>query len=412
MTSSTSSASPQTLLHYADVAKSINGLLDYEAAQLEGVLARCAASCTEPQAGIGLDLVNHLRTYLHMTLPCDEWVRMVAQAFQQADQNIFLYSSPMQGLALPSLPQNMAELMEQLDKQSERVQIVRIGPDEYLVLVKGTMLQRHKYQDLTGAIQGGKDIPGDYERYVLDMLRAHIPEGANIHFAGHSLGGITANNLADNQDLLDDYNVKTVTTFGAPVSARETPDVVYTRFRNATDPVPTFDPELLAPVTRAKALREYFAQTPIDSGDELFGAHNEDAYVEGLNRAGWPALPEELQRNLQEWEYVAGGNGDRESTPGRNAISSTPLLNLVFTRADVQFESARTLVLSKANHNLDKVLDLLGSDGMRNTIDRYRDRANHTVMSLPTPTEAAGTAIDKAVEGSEKVKDLLDDLRP
>lgn len=134
-------------------------------------------------------------------------------------------------------PHNMQELafkIAQLSgtggngREHTPFQIVQIGPNDWLVLISGT-------QSKGGADNWGSDVEqgsyaSAYQREVLAQIEQNIPHHANIHFAGHSLGGMIANSLADNRAFTTDYNVRTVTTFGTPIDPRPNSQVSYHRY--------------------------------------------------------------------------------------------------------------------------------------------------------------------------------------
>ena len=142
-------------------------------------------------------------------------------------------------------PQNMRELAQQVadisgpDQGTYRpIEIVRIGEDDYLIMIAGTQLESRGGNNLESATQAVTRQLSPYQRQVEALIREHIPRGSILHFAGHSLGGMAANTLASNQDLLEHYTVKTVITFAAPVNTCPNPEVVYHRYVVEGDLVP------------------------------------------------------------------------------------------------------------------------------------------------------------------------------
>lgn len=86
MTMTTSSAQPSALFHYAHAAETIDSHLDNEARLLGAALERFVATCAEYDIGVGPELSIELRTYARRCGSTDEWVRVVAIAFQVADR--------------------------------------------------------------------------------------------------------------------------------------------------------------------------------------------------------------------------------------------------------------------------------------------------------------------------------------
>ena len=56
-----------------------------------------------------------------------------------------------------------------------------------------------------------------YIENIRDAVLANIPEGSNIIFAGHSLGGMVAQQAASDDTIKNTYNVLNTVTFGSPL---------------------------------------------------------------------------------------------------------------------------------------------------------------------------------------------------
>lgn len=75
---------------------------------------------------------------------------------------------------------------------------------------------------------------------ILQALRTHgVPAGARLIIAGHSLGGMDAQNLVRNAQLRNyGYRPINVMTFGSPITVEDDPAIGYSRFASRADPVP------------------------------------------------------------------------------------------------------------------------------------------------------------------------------
>lgn len=142
-------------------------------------------------------------------------------------------------------PDNMKSLAQAVTRlydtdPPQPIRVVEIGPGEYLVLITGTEggLDSNNWNS---ALVSGAGLSSDYSELLKSVLLT-LPTGAAVHMAGHSQGGIVANNVAVDKSVLDHLKLKSVTTFGSPVSAEEAMDeglpVTYTRFAALGDPVP------------------------------------------------------------------------------------------------------------------------------------------------------------------------------
>jgi hypothetical protein len=301
-----------------------------------------------------------------------------------------------------------------------QVGIIQTGPNEYLVLLKGTEWKGE--HDWPSAVHQGLGLSGDYERHVREIIAKNIPAGATINFAGHSQGGMVANSLADNQDFLDRhrYHVSTVTTFGAATCARANPDVHYRRYVNALDPVPRLDRQSLFGGT------DYGDEIHINSGNHGRDVHSITSYIGALLKdakdahpiasyvaALSKAEPQPLTPGFQpsQWRPVTTVDTPRGSDTSKDW---KPAIGPLF-RADVGFESTRTVVTGLINQGVEETLESLPlPDSMERTIDRYRDRAIDGIMNLPTPSEAAEKAFNAGAKAVEKLADIatqsLEDL--
>lgn len=119
MTTTTSSADPQALFHYADTATQINGDLEHEAQVLGTVLDRFAATCTEYRFGVGSHLADDLRAYVQQIRPLDEWVWQVGIDFQHADQRGEVDNAPPPAQQKPSLWDRMTDRAGDLVDQAK-----------------------------------------------------------------------------------------------------------------------------------------------------------------------------------------------------------------------------------------------------------------------------------------------------
>ena len=116
------------------------------------------------------------------------------------------------------------------------IRVVKIGANEYLVMLAGTV-GGTKSNNWFSAFTSGAGLPSDYQAQIKTILLA-LPAGALVHMAGHSKGGIMGNNLAADREVQNHLKVKSVTTFGSPVSAEPQTGVEYSRFAAVGDVVP------------------------------------------------------------------------------------------------------------------------------------------------------------------------------
>lgn len=244
MSLSISSAEPGKLLDYANILLLVDGELVQEANKLALTLFLFQSSCQEPafqQRASHLPdvLTSHARNAQHH----DEWVKSIAFAFVAADlwgpKPVLpiivvpprIPATPLPNLPSPSkpydrprpLPGNMADLFAMLeDPKNPDITLVKIGPDEYIILVKGTRGGPEDPDAWGGAANtwpnnlfSGIGFESDYsaqlERFIEE---SGIPDGSKLHFVGHSQGGHAAQIAANGYAKSGKYEVASVTGYG------------------------------------------------------------------------------------------------------------------------------------------------------------------------------------------------------
>ncbi len=102
------------------------------------------------------------------------------------------------------------------------------GAVRHVLLLPGTsfgLLSNSTPQDLVGAFDGLLRTDTTYTRAAKKLLlRAGIPTGSDLMIVGHSLGGLTAMNLATDVELASTYRVTHVITLGSPIDGKRPAD--------------------------------------------------------------------------------------------------------------------------------------------------------------------------------------------
>ena len=106
----------------------------------------------------------------------------------------------------------------------------------YLVLLAGTEFHFHQANNFFTDILSSPGIRNEYFVDIRNAIRANVPPGSNVIIAGHSLGGMEAQNFASSFSMTLPYHCVRVITFGSPKTANESCPVV--RFATHPDPVP------------------------------------------------------------------------------------------------------------------------------------------------------------------------------
>ncbi len=88
--------------------------------------------------------------------------------------------------------------------------------DVYLVTLSGTESVENQTTDWQTDIQAGFGFENDYTKNVVQTILDNVPEGSNLFLAGHSLGGMVAQQVIANDQIKEKYNVRFTVAFGSP----------------------------------------------------------------------------------------------------------------------------------------------------------------------------------------------------
>ncbi|MBO8185039.1 hypothetical protein [Streptomyces spirodelae] len=123
------------------------------------------------------------------------------------------------------------------------------GPDgvrRYVVQLAGMAtdaIAKSSPQDVLGAVHAVARPSTPYSRAVTRALRSWVPSGSELALVGHSLGGITAMNLAADPDFCALYRVTHAVAIGSPVDGKRPadPDTRVFSLINEHDIVPSLE---------------------------------------------------------------------------------------------------------------------------------------------------------------------------
>lgn len=87
-------------------------------------------------------------------------------------------------------------------------------------------------------------LPSRYFFYAKDKILDKVPKGANIAFIGHSLGGMVAQELAADPQIIVRYNVVNTLTMGSPYITELTTEGSLHRMADSGDAVPYLSPNI------------------------------------------------------------------------------------------------------------------------------------------------------------------------
>lgn len=114
----------------------------------------------------------------------------------------------------------------------------RSNKNVYLITLSGTELVQNQSTGYWTDIKVGFNQDNAYLRNVVAVIKANVPYGSNLVLAGHSLGGMVAQQVAANSDIKRNYNVLNTVTFGSPVISAGSREGVVKRLGDTSDVVP------------------------------------------------------------------------------------------------------------------------------------------------------------------------------
>lgn len=110
--------------------------------------------------------------------------------------------------------------------------------DVYLITLSGTELVDNQSTGLFTDLLVGFNLNNAYLRNVVNIITANIPAGSNLILAGHSLGGMVAQQVAADSTIRKNYNVLNTVTFGSPLISAGNREGTVKRLGDTSDVVP------------------------------------------------------------------------------------------------------------------------------------------------------------------------------
>ena len=121
----------------------------------------------------------------------------------------------------------------------------------YLVTLSGTELVFNQSTEVITDLLSGFNLESPYYHNVVNVILNNIPRGANLILAGHSLGGMIAQQVAANSSVKAYYNVLNTVCFGSPLLAAGFREGTVRRLGDVSDPVPYLSGNLFVTPVRA-----------------------------------------------------------------------------------------------------------------------------------------------------------------
>lgn len=108
----------------------------------------------------------------------------------------------------------------------------------YLVCMSGTEHVTNQSTYLVTDFKSGFEQNSPYLTAVINAINSNIPKGSNLILAGHSLGGMIAEQASGNSAVKNNYNILNVVTFGSPLVNPFGREGTIKRLGDKKDPVP------------------------------------------------------------------------------------------------------------------------------------------------------------------------------
>ena len=108
----------------------------------------------------------------------------------------------------------------------------------YLITLSGT---EDVFNQSTGYLTdalSGFNLKSPYYNNVVKTITDNIPSGANLILAGHSLGGMIAQQVAADDTVKKNYNVLNTVTFGSPLLSAGSREGTTKRLGDTSDVIP------------------------------------------------------------------------------------------------------------------------------------------------------------------------------
>ena len=108
----------------------------------------------------------------------------------------------------------------------------------YLVTLSGTEDVKGQSTGYLTDLLSGFNLKSAYYDNVVAVISENIPAGSNIILAGHSLGGMIAQQVAANSTIKANYNIKNTICFGSPLLSAGSREGTVKRLGDTSDVVP------------------------------------------------------------------------------------------------------------------------------------------------------------------------------
>ena len=126
----------------------------------------------------------------------------------------------------------------------------------YFIAMHGTETSSFgEAEDVVSDLYAGFDKESQYMKDIKKDILTDVPKGSNLVIAGHSLGGMTAQQLAADPEIKDNSNILYVTAIAAPLLSYQKTEGKVNRLAEKADAVPYMSHYTLSDLDLQKSTR-------------------------------------------------------------------------------------------------------------------------------------------------------------
>lgn len=123
----------------------------------------------------------------------------------------------------------------------------------YLITLSGTEWVFNQSTEALTDLFSGFNLKNSYYYNVVNIISANVPKGSNLILAGHSLGGMIAQQVAADTTIKRNYNILNTVTFGSPLLSNGSREGTVRRLGDVSDIVPLLSVQTILSPLRALA---------------------------------------------------------------------------------------------------------------------------------------------------------------
>ncbi|MBR5365809.1 MAG: hypothetical protein IK132_06165 [Clostridia bacterium] len=123
----------------------------------------------------------------------------------------------------------------------------------YLITLSGTEWVFNQSTEALTDLFSGFNLKSAYYYNVVNIISANIPKGSNLILAGHSLGGMIAQQVAADSTIKRNYNILNTVAFGSPLLSNGAREGTVRRLGDVSDVVPLLSVQTILSPIRALA---------------------------------------------------------------------------------------------------------------------------------------------------------------